>query len=92
MQVMLPYPVTQLAAKLKEKSAPIWAGMVKTLYVKDSTEYYRWVQRKQRWINKYNDALDRLNASGRGAIDVVLCPAHVLPTHKHGEAAGMSSG
>ena len=43
------------------------------------------------WVNKYNDALDALNRDGDGAIDVILSPVHVLPTHKHGEAAGTHS-
>eukprot|EP00750_Incisomonas_marina_P014824 INCI1789.1.p1 GENE.INCI1789.1~~INCI1789.1.p1 ORF type:complete len:612 (-),score=87.92 INCI1789.1:260-1996(-) len=91
LQTIIPYPISQLAAKLKQAQAPIWAGMVKNLYIKDSTEYYTWVQRKMEWVNKYNDALDALNRDGDGAIDVILSPVHVLPTHKHGEAAGTHS-
>jgi hypothetical protein len=37
---------------------------------------------------RFNAALDRLAVAERGPIDVVLSPVHVLPTHKHGEAAG----
>ena len=50
------------------------------------------IQKKARWVTKYNDALDALNCSGEGAVDVVLCPVHVLPTHKHGEAARKYGG